>query len=87
MSKGFLLPEPAQLVTAQILYHLPDYPEILQTFLWQHEDRAPEYPTLRKFIAFWQSQLEGRIHSVTVAGLKERSRHEFNFYAGEYALA
>ena len=30
-----------RLTTAEILYHLPDHPSLLQTFVWQTMDRAP----------------------------------------------
>ncbi|MSO98675.1 MAG: Usg family protein, partial [Rhodospirillaceae bacterium] len=56
-----------RLTTAQILYHLPDYPSLLQEFVWQHLDLAPRYPVLMKFLDFWQSSLDGKLHSVRVA--------------------
>ena len=31
-------------------------------------DIAPRYPVLRKFLDFWDRELEGRVHSVRVAG-------------------
>ena len=55
-----------RLATAEIIYHLPDHPSLLQTFIWQHLDLAPEYPELRKFLLFWQTNLDGRLHSVRV---------------------
>ena len=55
-----------RLTTAQILYHLPDYPGVLQTYVWQDYDIAPRYPVLRKFLDFWHRELEGRLHSVRV---------------------
>lgn len=30
-----------RLTTAEILYHMPDYPDLLQTFIWQTLDIAP----------------------------------------------
>jgi uncharacterized protein Usg len=57
-----------RLTTAEILYHLPDYPDLLQTFVWQTLDLAPEYPRIRKFLTFWESEIEGRLHSVRIAG-------------------
>ena len=30
-------------------------------------DLAPAFPELRKFLAFWQAQLDGKLHSVRVA--------------------
>lgn len=55
------------LTTARILYRLPDHPAILQTYVWQEYDLAPDYPELGKFIAFWRNTLEGALHSVEVA--------------------
>jgi uncharacterized protein Usg len=54
------------LTTAEILYYFPDYPALLQQYIWQDYDRAPEFPCLRKFISYWNSHLDGRVHSVRV---------------------
>jgi uncharacterized protein Usg len=56
-----------RLTTAEIVYHLPDHPGLLQTFLWQHLDIAPRFPELHKFLEFWTRNLEGKLHSVRVA--------------------
>jgi uncharacterized protein Usg len=56
-----------RLTTAEILYRLPDHPEILQTYIWQELDIAPRFPVLRKFLAFWHRELDGQLHSVRVA--------------------
>ena len=56
-----------RLTTAEILYHMPDFPDFLQSYLWQEYDIAPEFPQLRRFIAFWNRELEGKLHSVHVA--------------------
>jgi len=55
------------LTTANILYHLPDHPAILQSYLWQEFDLAPDFPRLRKFLDFWTHELDGLLHSVTVS--------------------
>jgi uncharacterized protein Usg len=55
-----------RLATAEILYHMPDHPSLLQSFVWQHFDLAPDWPELRKFLGFWTSNLDGRLHSVRV---------------------
>lgn len=55
------------LTTARILYGMPDHPNILQTFVWQHYDVAPVYPELSRFIRFWRETIEGPLHSVEVA--------------------
>jgi uncharacterized protein Usg len=56
-----------RLTTAEILYHLPDHPSLLQSFVWQNMDLAPEYPILHRFLDFWESNIEGKLHSVKVA--------------------
>ena len=55
-----------RLTTAEIIYHLPDYPALLQSFIWQRFDLAPEYPELQRFLEFWSRSIEGKLHSVKV---------------------
>jgi uncharacterized protein Usg len=55
-----------RLTTAEIIYHLPDHPDLLQSFVWQHLDLAPEYPELRRFLDFWAHNIDGKLHSVRV---------------------
>ncbi|HEY8125781.1 MAG TPA: usg protein [Methylocystis sp.] len=67
-SRGFRLQlEGYGLTTANILYRLPDYPKIIQSYIWQEYDLHPEFPELRKFLDFWMRSLDGPLHSVTVA--------------------
>lgn len=56
-----------RLTTAEILYHMPDHPGVLQAYVWQDLDLAPRFPTLRKFLEFWRRELDGRLHSIRVA--------------------
>ncbi len=58
-----------RLTTAEILYHLPDHPAVLQSFIWQQLDIAPRFPVLRRFLDFWVREIEGRLHSVRVASV------------------
>lgn len=60
-----------RLTTAEIIYHLPDHPALLQTFIWQKFDVAPDFPELHKFLDFWRGNIEGRLHSVSI---KQSSR-------------
>lgn len=55
------------LTTAEILYHLPDYPRLLQSYIWQDYDLLPDFPILHRFIQFWEKNLEGKMHSVAIA--------------------
>lgn len=56
-----------KLTTAEITYHMPDHPAVLQTFVWQEFDLAPSFPALQRFLDFWNRNLEGKLHSVRVA--------------------
>jgi uncharacterized protein Usg len=55
------------LTTAEIFYRLPDHPAILQSYVWQDYDQAPEFPVLETFLDFWRREIEGELHSVKVA--------------------
>ncbi len=55
-----------RVTTAEILYHLPDHPAVLQAYIWQNLDLAPQYPELHKFLEFWTRSLDGKLHSVRV---------------------
>lgn len=67
-SSGIHIFQPFKLTTAEILYRMPDYPDLLQSFVWQKLDTAPEFPKLHKFLDFWDKNLDAPIHSVRVAG-------------------
>ena len=56
-----------RLTTAEILYHLPDHPGLLQTFIWQQLDLSPRFPVLSKFLDFWVREIDGKLHSVRVS--------------------
>jgi uncharacterized protein Usg len=55
-----------RLTTAEIIYRLPDHPALLQSFIWQKFDLAPDFPELNKFLEFWRNNIEGKLHSVNV---------------------
>ena len=75
-----------RLTTAEILYRLPDHPVILQSYIWQEYDLAPRYPELRRFLAFWERELEGKLFGVKVASTKLITAADFRHYAGEVYL-
>lgn len=75
-----------RLTTAEITYHLPDYPGVLQNFIWQELDLVPHFPVLRKFLHFWQRNIDGRLHSVTVAAATLIKPAEIRFADGEFRL-
>ncbi len=78
-----MLTDNYRLTTAEILYHLPDHPVLLQSYIWQELDVAPEFPVLRKFLAFWERELDGKLHSVKVASCSLLHPAEFAFVGSE----
>lgn len=62
-----LILQPWKLVTADIAYRMPDNRLVLQSFIWQDFDLTPELPVLRKFLRFWEANLDAPIHSVRFA--------------------
>ena len=74
------------LTTAHILYRLPDHPALLQTYVWQEYDLAPEFPELNRFLDFWKREIEGPLHSVKVAHRGVISAAEMRIASSEFAL-
>jgi uncharacterized protein Usg len=75
-----------RLTTAEILYHLPDHPRLLQTYLWQDYDLAPDFPVLRKFLDFWVRSLDGKLHSVQVTSARLVQPARFRMAKAELTL-
>lgn len=75
-----------RLTTVQILYHLPDYPALLQEFIWQQLDIAPDFPTLKKFLNFWERRIDAPLHSVKIASAALVSPAELRRADGLFTL-
>ncbi|MHB1207152.1 MAG: usg protein [Rhodospirillaceae bacterium] len=75
-----------RLTTAQIFYHLPDHPALLQEFIWQELDMAPRFPVLTKFLDFWRTNLEAKLHSVRVAQTRIITPGELRAVSGQLLL-
>ena len=55
------------LTTAEIHYYMPDHPALLQLFVWQEYDVAPDFPVLFDFLDHWRRDVEAALHSVRIA--------------------
>ncbi|MFZ5727105.1 MAG: usg protein [Pseudomonadota bacterium] len=55
------------LTTAEIHYYRPDHPSLLQLFVWQDYDLAPDFPVLFDFLDHWRREIEAALHSVRIA--------------------
>lgn len=74
------------LTTAEILYRMPDHPAILQSYIWQDYDIAPDFPVLKKFLDFWERTLEGPLFKVTIGSCKLIKPAELKALGAEYRL-
>ncbi|GAA0555641.1 usg protein [Rhizomicrobium electricum] len=75
-----------RLTTAEILYHMPDHPSVLQSFIWQDLDLVPGFPMLNRFLQFWQTSIDGRLHSVRVAARGIIFDAEMRMVGGEFVM-
>ena len=75
-----------RLTTAEIIYRMPDHPELLQSFIWQKLDLAPDFPELRRFLEFWSRNIEGKLHSVKVGQARSAGRARFRYVSASLRL-
>lgn len=59
-----------RLTTAEVLYYMPAHPALLQSFLWQTLDVAPDFPRIHRFLDYWRREIDAVIHSVTIGGVE-----------------
>ena len=74
------------LTTAELFYRIPDYCNVINSFVWQDYDLAPDCPRLFKFIEFWQEKIEGPLHSVRFPHRKLIGPGEWRNRVGEFRL-
>jgi len=74
------------LTTADILYRMPDHPDLIQEFVWQDLDLAPSFPVLNKFLEFWRTEIEGPLVKVTVASSQLLKPQEFTWADADLRL-
>ncbi|MBW6424393.1 usg protein [Rhizobium sp. XQZ8] len=74
------------LTTAHILYRIPDFESVLQAYIWQDYDLAPDFPEMHKFLDFWQAKLDGPLHSVRYSHQRLIGPNEWRRVEGEFKL-
>jgi uncharacterized protein Usg len=68
----------------EMIYRMPDYRSVLNTFVWQDYDLAPDYPKLFEFIEFWHDEIEGPLHSVRFTHRKMIAPGEWQNVTGTF---
>ena len=86
MSEMEMMLKGSGLTTAQIFYRLPDHPALLQSYIWQNYDLAPDFPEMKGFLKFWQEKLDGPLHSVRYVHRKLISASEWRAVKGEIII-
>lgn len=74
------------LLTAEVYYFFPDYPSLIQQYVWQDYDEAPDYPILFKFLDHWRREIDAAIHSVRIAHDRLLGPRELRHVGGEFTL-
>jgi uncharacterized protein Usg len=74
------------LATAEILYRLPDFPRLLQSYVWQDYDVAPSFPKLVDFLDYWTTNLDGPLYRVRVCHRQLIAPQEYRFVGRELRL-
>lgn len=60
------------LVTLDIFYYMPDHSSIINEFVWQTEDIAPEYQRVHKFLLHWQKNIDAVIQEILMCDTRTR---------------
>ena len=72
------------LTTAEFFYRMPDYRNVLNSYIWQGYDLAPDHRKLFDFIEFWQDSIEGPLHSVRFSHRTLLAPGEWRNVTGEF---
>jgi uncharacterized protein Usg len=74
-----------RLTIAEVLYYLPDHPKLIQSFMWQTLDIAPDYPRVHRFLDYWRREIRAVIHSVRLSavGVVSPARVRFSEVVGQ----
>ncbi len=72
-----MLMQDYRLTTAEIYYHFPDHPSLLQSYIWQNLDLTPDFPKLKSFLSFWEKTLDGKLHSIEVTACDRVSASDY----------
>ena len=86
MSETELMLNGYGLTTAEMFYRIPDYQHVLNSYIWQGYDLAPDHPKLFEFVEFWQNELDGPQHSLRFTHRKLIAPGTWRSVPGEFTL-
>lgn len=76
-----------RLTTIEIVYSLPDHPDLLQVFIWQTLDIAPKFPRSHAFLHYWKQNIEGRLISISVSQKGALKKSTIQFAKDDFFLS
>ena len=74
------------LTLVRVTYPLPDFPSILQEFVWQEYDLYPQFPRVRQFLNYWEREIEVPIRRVELTHQRLIQPSEFRMVDHELRL-
>jgi len=54
-------------VLLTVVYYMPDYPSLMNEFMWQTEDMVPQLRRIHKFLNHWKDNIEAPIHEILLS--------------------
>jgi len=67
------------LVTLDIFYYMPDHTSIINEFVWQTEDLAPEYSRVQRFLHHWHKNIEAVIQEILMCDSLDQKWRNVDF--------
>ena len=54
------------LASVQVVYYIPNFPHIVNEFMWQTDDQRPDFPRIERFLNYWDRYIDGPIKEVYI---------------------
>lgn len=68
------------LVTIDIFYYIPDYPSLVNEFIWQTEDYVPSIPKVHKFLKYWKNNNLAVVKEILICHSDNNKYNYTEFY-------
>lgn len=74
------------LATVEIVYFLPDYQNLIQSFIWQTLDKSPDFNRIHKFIHYWNNHIEANIKEIYLSYDDQIKKSNFQYINSEFKI-
>ena len=69
--------------TVQVVYYMPDHLHLVQEFMWQTEEKRPDYPRIDNFLSYLDKHIDGQIKEVYIY---DHEKHNVRIVDRRYKL-